>query len=116
MAKEEIRLSAKQWALCQGAVGRYGVPRDEANRYRQGKLYAWLQFTHEEEASIHEEGPETVITRNMAGGMKRRLVAIITDFAFQGWRQAYMVSDVEPTLAVLGWVQEYREDEEEADE
>ncbi len=113
MAKEEIRLSAKQWALCQGAVGRYSVPRDEANRYRQSKLYAWLQFTHEEEATVSEEGPETAITRNIPGGMKRRLVTILTDFAFQGWRQSYMVQDVEPTLAVLGWVPEYREDDDE---
>jgi hypothetical protein len=113
MPKELLAMTAEQWALCQRAVGRYGVPPDEANRYRQGKLYAWLQSTHEEEAAIREGGPEILIERRIARSMKRRLVAIITDFAFQGWRQSYMASDVEPTLAELGWFPEYEDDDED---
>lgn len=109
MPKEEIALTVMQWQLCNGAVGRYAVPQNEAAHYRQDRLYAWLQFTKDEEAQICEGGPDTLITRHMAGGMKRRLVAIMTDFRFQNWAQAPYTKDVKPLLAILGWTLEYNE-------
>lgn len=116
MPKAEIRLSAAQWELCRQAVGRYGVPQDEASQSRQSRLYAWLQLNQDERANAREGGPDTVIVRHMAGGMKRRLVAIITDFPGQGWRQESWVQIVLPTLAVLGWTPDYDDDEDDEDD
>jgi hypothetical protein len=113
--KAEIRLTAEQWAICKSAVGRAGVPSDETSQHRQSRLYAWLQFTHEEQAQVDSEGQGAIIMRHMAGGMKRRLVAIVSDVTFQGWRQESWVSIVLPALAGLGWLPEY-DDEDEDDE
>ena len=115
MPKAEIRLTADQWGICRNAVGRAPVPSDETSQHRQSRLYAWLQLTHEEQAQVDAEGQGAIVVRHMAGGMKRRLVAIVSDVTFQGWRQEAWVRLVLPTLAVLGWLPEYDDEDDDDD-